>query len=435
MNSYRPLIFVSALLISSLPGQDKKTPSANPGDDPYAQMEVLTRAMELIRQNYVDEKKVSYERLVASALRGMLEDLDPHSQYIAPELHDQMQQPGEGSVEGAGFTLAPRSGGLQVVTVREDGPAARAGLMPADVVLKIGDAHAAQLDYLEAARLLRGNPGEPLHLTIWRNTSQETREFEIIRETQRQETVRDAMLLDASLTGGAKIGYVRLLQFSAPTATELADALDRLEEGGMTALVLDLRNNPGGLLNGTVEVCGEFLPPNTVVVTTEGRDPAKNPPPLKTPPRQRRARTYPMAVLVNHASASGAELMAGALQDLGRAVIVGTTTFGKGSVQSIIPNGNRTAIRLTTARYFTPKHRTIHEKGVVPDIMAPLTRDEEARLMDYLRKAPEANADPVRLAKLSDPQLERAVTALKGVLIYRASQKKPPSPPPSREKR
>ena len=414
---------ILSLLFSALTAGAQDPKPAPETADPYAQMEVLTRAMEIIRQNYVDEKKVSYDRLVAAALRGMLSELDPHSQYIAPELSGQMQQP-EGEADGAGFTLAPRGGGLVAVTVREDGPAARAGLMPGDQVLKIGEAHAAGLTYLDAVRLLRGRPGEPLRLTTWRTATQETKELEIVRESQRQESVRDAMLLDASLTGTAKTGYVRLLQFSAGTATELADALDRLEEAGMIALVVDLRNNPGGLLKGTVEVCGEFLPPGTVVATTEGRDPAKNPPPLKTPARQRRSRTYPMAVLVNHASASGAELMAGALQDLGRAVIVGTTTFGKGSVQSIIPGDNKSAIRLTTAHYFTPKHRAIHEKGIVPDIIAPLTADEETKLMDYLKKAPEGVADPVRLAKLGDRQLERAVTALQGVMALRAMPKK-----------
>jgi len=413
-----------ALLLSALISGAQESGPPPAAADPYAQMEVLTRAMEIIRQNYVDEKKVSYDRLVAAALRGMLQELDPHCQYIAPELNEQLSQTPENSPDGAGFTLAPRAGGLVVVTVQEDGPAARAGLLPGDQVLKIGDAHTAGTTYLDAVRLLRGKPGEPLRLTTWRSATQETREMEIIRETQRQETVRHVMLLDASLTGDTKIGYARLLQFNASTATELADSLDRLEEKGMAALVLDLRNNPGGLLTGTVEACGEFLPPGTIVVTTEGRDPARNPPPLKTPPRQRRARTYPVALLVNHASASGAELMAGALQDLGRAVLVGTTTFGKGSVQSIIPGDNKTAIRLTTAHYFTPKHRAIHEKGVVPDITAPLTADEEAKLMDYYRKAPAGEADPVRLAKLGDRQLERAVMALKGVLVYRAMQKK-----------
>jgi carboxyl-terminal processing protease len=384
-----------------------------PAASGYAQMETLTRVMELVRQNYVDEKKVTYERLIAAALRGMLAELDPHSQYIAPELNDALQNEADATPEGAGFTLAPRAGGMVVVTVREDGPAARSGMMSGDQILKIGDTHTAGLTYLDAVRLLRGRPGEPLKLTTWRAASQETRELEIIREAGRQESVRDAMLLDASLTGETKIGYVRVLQFTAKTATELADAL-----------VLDLRNNPGGLLSGTVEACGEFLPPGTVVVTTEGRDPAKNPPPLKTPARQRRARNYPMAVLINHASASGAELMAGALQDLGRAVLVGTTSFGKGSVQSIIPGDNKTAVRLTTAHYFTPKHRAIHEKGVIPDIIAPLTHEEEVKLMDYLRKAPEGVPDSVRLARLGDKQLERSVMALKGVLAFRSLQKK-----------
>lgn len=412
MRSVIPVLCVLPVLAFA---QDKAAPSS----DGYAQMETLTRVMELVRQNYVDEKKVTYERLIAAALRGMLAELDPHSQYIAPELNDALQSDADATPDGAGFTLAPRAGGMVVVTVREDGPAARAGMMPGDQILKIGDAHTAGLTYLDAVRLLRGRPGEPLKLTTWRAASQETRELDIVREAGRQESVRDAMLLDASLTGDTKVGYVRVLQFTPKTATELADALDRMEDQGLTALVLDLRNNPGGLLSGTVEACGEFLPPGTVVVTTEGRDPAKNPPPLKTPARQRRARNYPMAVLINHASASGAELMAGALQDLGRAVIVGTTSFGKGSVQSIIPGDNKTAVRLTTAHYFTPKHQAIHEKGVVPDIIAPLTYDEEAKLMDYLRKAPDTAPDPVRLAKLADRQLERAVTALKGVLLLR----------------
>lgn len=415
-------LLVTAAILTALPARAQEPP-ARTADDPYAQMETLIRVMELVRQNYVDGSRTSYDRLVAAALRGMLAELDPHSQYITPELNEQLQQ-AAGSAEGAGFTFAPRGGTIVVVTVREDGPAARAGLMPGDQILKAGDLHTAAVSFLESVCALSGKPGESLRLTTWRPATQETREVEILRETQRQETIRDAMLLDPSLTGESKIGYVRLLQFTATTATELADALDRLEEQGLTALVLDLRNNPGGLLTGTVEACGEFLPPGTVVVTTEGRDAAKNPPPLKTPARQRRARTYPVAVLVNHASASGAELMAAALQDLGRAVIVGTTTFGKGSVQSIIPGDGRAAIRLTTAHYYSPKHRTIHEKGVTPDIVAPLTYEEEAKLMDYLRKAPETAADPVRLSRLADRQLERAVMALKGVLVYRAMQKK-----------
>ncbi len=421
-------IYLSLFLLLPTHSQETRPAAAPEGvpagvlkdiDAGFAQIRILTKAMELVRQNYVDESKISYERLVASALRGMMEDLDPHSQYMTRETYQQVQQTPESTAEGTGLTIAPRSDGITVVSVREDGPAARGGIMPGDQVLKIGADYTGQITFMDAVRLLKGSPGEPVSLTTWRPSSRETREISMVREALRQETVRDAVLLDASMTGGAKIGYLRLLEFNGPTATELADALDKLEEQGMQALILDLRNNPGGLLTATVEACGEFLPPNTVVVTTEGRVASQNPPPFKTPARKRRSREYPLLVLVNHASASGAELMAGALQDLGRAVIAGTTTFGKGSVQSIIPGEDGTAIRLTTARYFTPKHRSIHGIGIVPDIMAPITPEEEKKLMDTLRDRAPGPVDALKLARAGDRQLERAATALQGVLAWR----------------
>lgn len=394
-------------------------------DDGYEEVETLMRAIEIVRQNYVDEKKVTYRRLVASALRGMLEDLDPHCQYLSPEVYEQMKLSQENTYEGVGITVAPRNEALVIVSVREDGPAARAGVMPGDQVVKINELLTDKTGYLEAVQMLRGKPGEKLKLTVWRAATSETRELEMVREVMRQESVRDAMLLDPSLTGEEKIGYVRLLQYNAPTATELADALDKLEDAGMKALVLDLRNNPGGLLNSAVEVCGEFLPPGTVVVTTEGRVDSQNPPPYKTPARKRRERNYPMVVLVNNSSASGAELNAGALQDLGRAIIVGETTFGKGSVQSILPDPETgTAIRITTAKYYTPSHKPIHEHGVKPNIVATLTPEEEKRLFDYWRDHSLTSADPLAVAKLGDRQLERAVVALKGVMVYRSLQEK-----------
>ncbi|MES2705450.1 MAG: S41 family peptidase [Verrucomicrobiota bacterium] len=388
-------------------------------DDGYAEVELLTRVLETVRENYVDPDRVSYARLMAGALRGMLADLDPHSQFLTPELYEHMKQATESTYEGVGITIAPQPGSLTIVSVREDGPAARAGVLPGDLIVKLGDHFTEKLSYLECVNLLRGNPGETLTFTVTRPATRETREFSMIREVIRQETVRDAMLLDPSMTGGAKIGYLRLLQFNAPSAQELADALDKLEDNGMTALVLDLRNNPGGLLKSAVEVLGEFLPPDTVAVTIEGRPGAENPPPLRTPSRQRRVRPYPMMVLVNHNSASAAELVSGALQDLGRAVIVGVTTFGKGSVQSIIPSGRGTAIRLTTARYFTPSHNLIHGKGITPNLVSTLTPEDEKRIFEYFRDHGISNPDPAALAKLGDRQLERAVTALRGILAYK----------------
>ena len=389
-------------------------------DDGYAEIETLTRVLETVRQNYVDPEKVSYPKLMAAALRGMLAELDPHSQFLSPEVFRQMKETSETTYEGVGFTIAPEPAGLMIISVREDGPAARTGIIPGDRIVKLGSDPSAKLSFLECVQHLRGKPGEPLVLTYHRPATRETREVTMVREVMRQETVRDATLLDPAFTNGLKIGYLRLVQFNATSPRELADALDKLEDGGMSALVFDLRNNPGGLLNAAVEVLGEFLPPNTAVVTTEGRPGASNPPALRTPARQRRVRPYPITVLVNHNSASASELAAGALQDLGRAVIVGTTTFGKVSVQTIIPGDRGTAIRLTTARYFTPSHKMIHGVGITPNLIAPLTPEEEKRVFESFRDRTLGQPDPATLTNLGDRQLERAITALNGILAYKA---------------
>ena len=426
MSRFLPTCLALALAVSSssLMAQADKEGIHADIDDGYAEIETLTRVLETIRQNYVDPDKVTYPKLMAAALRGMLAELDPHSQFMSPEVFQQMKDSGEATYEGVGFTIAPEPGGLMIVSVREAGPAARAGIRPGDRILKLGNDPTAKLTFLECVQRLRGQPGETLTLTYSRPSSRETKEVAMVREVMRQETVRDIMLLDETLTSGAKIGYLRLVQFNAPSPGELADALDKLEDQGLTALVFDLRNNPGGLLNAAVEVLGEFLPPNTAVVTTEGRPGASNPPALRTPGRQRRVRPYPITVRVNHNSASAAELVAGALQDLGRAVIVGTTTFGKGSVQSIIPGDRGTAIRLTTARYFTPGHKMIHGVGILPNLIATLSPEEEKRVFESFRDRTLSQPNPTALAKLGDRQLERAITALNGILAYKAA--KPP---------
>lgn len=392
-----------------------RTPAGVSADieEGFAGVETLTRVMETVRENYVDPAKVTYPRLFAAALRGMLSELDPHSQFLSQEVYREVQQAGEATYEGVGFTLSPEADGLRIVSVREEGPAARAGILPGDRIVKLGTEETSRLTFLECVQRLRGQPGEPLTLTWSRPSQKEPTESVLIREVMRQETVRDAVLLDPKLTEGAKIGYARLVQFQENSPTELADALDRLEDEGMTAMVLDLRNNPGGLLNAAVEVLGEFLPPKTVVVTTEGRPGASNPPPLRTPARQRRNRTWPLAVLVNQNSASAAELVAGALQDLKRATIAGVTTYGKGSVQAIIPGDNGTAIRLTTAHYFTPAHKMIHGVGIVPDVRFKPTPEEEKQLFDSFRDRALAHTDPAKLALVPDPQLAAALTALK----------------------
>ncbi|MFT4547140.1 MAG: carboxyl-terminal processing protease [Verrucomicrobiales bacterium] len=422
------------------PAPEKETAAAeveppkktDPQDDGYKQVEILLHAIETIRQKYVDEDKVSYDRLMEAALEGMFSSLDPHSSYMHRRLFEQMQKSQSNSYDGIGITISFKDNLLRIVSVREDGPAARAGIFPGDEIIRIDNILADQVGITEALGMLRGKPGQPIKLVVRRSSTKEMLEMEIVREVMKESTIKDIMLLKPKLAGTNKIGYMRLLQFNRPTARELADALDELEDRGMQAFVLDLRNNPGGLLSSAVDVCGEFLPPNTTVLTTRGRVDSMNPPPYRTSEKQRRARTYPVAILINQTSASGAEVVAGALQDLKRAVIVGETSFGKGSVQSIIPMGMGTgaAMRLTTAKYYTPSQKVIHEEGVTPNIEITLTPAEERELARWRNRTNLGKEQQTELDHFRDRQLERAVDAMKGALVYqrKADQKKPATP-------
>lgn len=408
-----------------LPDDDPDAEAAEEGEEAdaddygFKEIEMLTTVIELIRQNYVDDGEVTYQQLINSALEGMLDNLDPHCQFMHPEVFEQMRQDTGGTYEGVGITIAFRNEILTIVAVREDGPAGRAGILPGDQILKINQFLAEKIGLSEAMQLMRGKPGQKLNLTLRRPANNQLIEVEMVREVIRESTIKDPMLLEERYSGEHKIGYVRLTQFSEPTARELGDALDKLEAEGMEALVLDLRNNPGGLLNTAIDTCGEFVPAGTVVLTTEGRDASSNKT-YQTSPRRQKDREYPLAILVNYSSASGAEVVSGALQDLKRAIIVGETTFGKGSVQSIIPvpSGRGNAIRLTTAKYYTPSKRTIHENGVEPDIVATLTPPEEQQLHTWFRRDILEPNEKERIEQWKDRQLSRAVDALKGVLVY-----------------
>ena len=394
-------------------------PVEPPPDDAYTQMEMLTRAMQILRQNYVDEDKITYEELVEGALEGMLSRLDPHCEYMGRSLFEDMQREQSDTSEGVGITVSLRNQVLTIITVRDDGPAAREGILAGDQMVRINDVLTDSVGVAEAIQLLKGKAGESLKLTVRRPGTKQFLEFTIVREKLSETSVHDAMTLPPVLAGDFKIGYVRISQFTQATSKDLTEALDKLDEEGIEALVLDLRNNPGGLLDSSVAVCGEFLPENTVVVTTEGRVASQNPPPYRTPERTGSpARRYPLAVLINHGSASAAEIVAGALQDLKRAVVVGTTSFGKGSVQSILPMSNGAAMRLTTAKYYTPSHRTIHEHGVEPNIVSVLTNKQEEAIAKWRASHGTGEAAAIELGKLGDVQLERAVDSLRGVLVY-----------------
>jgi carboxyl-terminal processing protease len=394
-------------------------PAHSQEDDGFKAMELFTEVVETIRQGYVDADKATYEKLINSALEGMLSALDPHSQFMQPKVFDQLKRHTDSTYEGIGVTISTKNEVLTIVTAREDGPAARAGILPGDQILKINNQLTEDLGMAEAVNLLRGKPGESITLTVRRPATQKLHEFEMRREIIKQSSVVDARILPARLGSPYRMGYARILQFSEPTAEELADALDKLEEEGMDAFVLDMRNNPGGLLGSAIDVCGEFVKPGTVVLTTEGKPGSGEIKVYRTSAeKKRRPRDYPLAVLVNHSSASGSEVVAGALQDLKRCIVVGETSFGKGSVQSVIPIGEGKAIRLTTAKYYTPSHRTIHENGVIPNIVAPLTPAQEQQLAQWFSRSTLEPEEQKRLENYTDPQLVRAVDAMKGALVY-----------------
>ena len=382
---------------------------------PYKEMKTLARAVELIRQDYVDEDKTDYEDLVYSALRGMLEELDPHSDFMDPKDFKGMQEDTRSEFGGLGVVVTRKEDRLVIVAPMEGTPGFRAGLLPGDILLEIDGQSAEQMSLRDAVDKLRGEAGTSVELAVARAGGTEPLKYQLEREVIKVPSVRGARILDG---GGPRIGYVRVTQFSEPTGREFARALGELEKQGMEALVIDLRFNPGGLLGSAVEVAGEFLPGGALVAYTEGRSAAAARR-YTAPGQGRRPRAYPVAVLVNGSSASGAEIVAGALKDSGRALLVGETTFGKGSVQSVVSLPDGSAVRLTTAEYFTPGRQPIHEKGVAPHVSAPMSSADEARLLALRRQDDlPAGTEREELEPVDDVPLRRAVDALRGVLLH-----------------
>ncbi len=382
---------------------------------PYREMKTLARAVELIRQDYVDEEKTGYEELIYNALRGMLAELDPHSDFMDPKDFKGMQEDTRSEFGGLGVVVTRRDDRLSVVAPMEGTPGFRAGLLPGDILLEIDGQSAEKMTLRDAVEKLRGAPGTMVKLAVGREGEAEPLRFEVEREVIKVPSVRAPRILEGE---GPRIGYVRVTQFSEPTGKEFARALDDLEKQGMDALVLDLRFNPGGLLGSAVEVAGEFLPGGALVAYTEGRSPSAARRYL-APGKGRQPRTYPVAVLVNGSSASGAEIVAGALKDSGRALLVGETTFGKGSVQSVVSLPDNSALRMTTAKYYTPGEQPIHEKGVSPHVRAPMSARDEALLLAW-RRLEELPSGTGRddLEQVEDVPLQRAVDALRGVLLH-----------------
>lgn len=352
------LLLVGIALGFFLAGQWVPSVSAVPRQD-YESLEAFTNVLSIVKKNYVED--VDTKNLVTGAINGMLSSLDPHSAYLTPDLYKELQMDTQGRFGGLGIEITVRNGVLTVVSPIEDTPAFKAGVKPGDMIFKIEDEFTKDMTLVDAVKKMRGPKGTKINISIKREGVPELIDFTLVRDTIRVQSVRSRALEEG-------YGYVRLAQFQERSDRDLQKALEKLaaEKGGIKGLVLDLRNNPGGLLTQAVRVSDLFLD-SGMIVYTEGRIESQK---QKYFAQKEGTWTgFPMVVLVNGGSASASEIVAGALQDHKRAVVLGTKTFGKGSVQTILPLDDNSALRLTTARYFTPNGRSIQALGIVPDIV------------------------------------------------------------------
>ena len=415
---------------------------------PVEELRAFTEVFGAIKSNYVEP--VEDKKLITGAINGMLSDLDPHSAYLDTEAYRDLQVGTQGQFGGLGIEVGMEDGFVKVVSPIEDTPAFRAGVKPGDLIVKLDETPVKGMTLNDAVKKMRGKPGTPITLTIARKGEQQPIVVTLVRAIIKVQSVKSKLI-------EAGYGWIRISQFQESTTDSLVRNLEGLyQQGALKGLVLDLRNDPGGLLYGAIAVSAAFLQPNALVVSTEGRtDDAKKKfyatagdylrgggreDALKSLPPA--VKNVPMVVLVNGGSASASEIVAGALQDHKRATVIGTQSFGKGSVQTIMPLGNATAIKLTTARYYTPSGRSIQAKGITPDILVEepgdtAARVREADLQRHLNNpagedasksaaskpaaggngaapAPAAPAKPLELGSKDDFQLQQALNYLKG---------------------
>jgi len=391
-----------------------------PKDSVYPNMKLFSEVMEKVRRDYVDGTNLTYQDLVYGALKGMINELDPHSEFLDPEKYKDLQSDTEGHFGGLGIVIAMKDNFVTVVAPMEDTPGFKAGILSGDRIIKINGKSTENMTLPDAVKLLRGDPNTDVDMTMMRPSTGQVKDYKLTRAVITVDMVKDINGKKEFPLGENKIGYIRLVQFGEKTSDDLEAALTKLKAQGMQGLVLDLRWNPGGLLDQAVEVCQKFLPRGQLIVSTEGRNAAQD--------SRHRAEGHgdelhgmPIVVLVNMGSASASEIVSGCLQDLHRAIILGEKTFGKGSVQSIIPLDDGSALRLTTAKYYTPSHKVIHEVGITPNIVVPTTDDEDQAIRMQLTPGGLESLDPKEREKLKtehDPQLERATDLLKGIMLY-----------------
>jgi carboxyl-terminal processing protease len=346
--------------------------------DVYKNIEVFTEVLRQIEKNYVEPQEP--QKLIYGAIKGMVQSLDPHSSFLSKEEHQDLMMETKGAFSGIGIEITIKDNILTVVSPIEDTPAYKAGIKPGDKIIKVEGKSTKDMTLLEAVKKIRGPKGTQVKLTIARQGLEKPLDFSITRDVIPLRSVRHYSLTP-------EIGYVRISNFQSKTAKDLVVALEELEKGGkLKGVVLDLRNNPGGLLSQAIEVSDIFLD-SGVIVSTKGRDSSQNI--MATAHKDEKQRDYPIIVLVNEGSASASEIVAGALQDNKRAIILGTRTFGKGSVQTILPLSDGSGLRLTTSLYYTPSGKSIQLSGITPDIeleYVPPIKKEENGTRRFIRE-------------------------------------------------
>jgi len=383
--------------------------------DPRAQSgEYLADVIKLVGDNYVDPDGAKTGELTNAALRGMMDSLDPHSEFLEPRSYQAMQEEIRGRFGGIGVQVEWRQGRAVVVAPMAGSPGERAGILRGDQIVRIeGEELPRTVGLTDIVNRLRGDPGTTVHVGLYRPDEDRTLDVSIVREVIRVEAVnRVSMLSDG-------VGYVQINEFTERTGEEFRAALDTLKGEGMSSLVIDLRNNPGGLLDAAVDVASPFFRRGELVVYTQGRTPEDREEFRSS--NEGATLDLPIAVLINAGSASAAEIVAGALKDTHRAVVVGERSFGKGSVQTIFRLRNGAGIRLTTARYYTPSGVTIHEVGVSPDVEVVMTPEEDLKLRTQRNRPDITNPSDFEerfgFAPIEDRQLKAALDVLAGARL------------------
>ena len=413
-------------------GHDKDNKSApKTKTNLYDQVELFADAISILRSDYVEE--VDSQKLIYGAMKGMLSSLDDYSQFLEPEEFNEMKVETKGEFGGIGVEVSMRDGVLTVIAPIAGTPAESSGVEAGDKIVKLDGVTTKDISLHDAVKKMRGKPGTELIMTVWRDKDEKILDIKIKRAIIKVKSIKKCEFIDG------KIGYIKLVEFQENTARDLEEALKKLESQGMTALILDLRNNPGGLLDGAVDVCEKFLVKDKAIVSVKGRTGGQNME-FKSSGKYPHP-DYPMIVMANEGSASASEIVAGAIQDNKRGIVLGAKTFGKASVQTVIPLKDGSAVRFTIAYYYTPSGKLIKSQGIIPDVVVERKGDKDKKPVseevfekveakeDFVKKAPlpkePVSKKPVKAEDAKkDNQLEEAVKVIKTDKIPKLLKKK-----------